>query len=345
MSVRRPHPIVIAALLASSVAVTACGGSAATPSSAAQATSAAPSVAPATSAPATSAPATSPAAAPSAQESTRPTAAPAASIPTGPATLDGPASVEGGKSFQVAWTGPNAPRDYVTIVAKGTGAWTNESFFYTTAGSPGTLVAPTTAGDYELRYVSGTDDSIATRRPITVTAFEGTLAAPSSVVAGTEFSVGWTGPDGDRDYVTIVAKGAERWTNESFVYTKDGSSGKLVAPITAGPYEIWYVTGVDSKTMARAPITVTPLAITLSAPASVAKSSQFEVAWTGPNGPSDYITIVPAGAADGTYTNYAYTRDGSPARLTAPDAPGKYEIRYASDRVPGTFARAPIEVK
>ena len=42
----------------------------------------------------------------------------------------------------VAWTGPNAPTDYVTIVPAGASAWTDESFFYTSAGSPGTLVAP-----------------------------------------------------------------------------------------------------------------------------------------------------------------------------------------------------------
>ena len=79
---------------------------------------------------------------------------------TGPANIIGPASVEAGSGFQVQWTGPNRPTDYVTIVAAGTSAWTDESYFYTSAGSPGTLVAPVDAGPHVLWYVSGNDDSI-----------------------------------------------------------------------------------------------------------------------------------------------------------------------------------------
>ena len=56
------------------------------------------------------------------------------------------------------------------------------------------------------------------------------------------------------------------------------------------------------------------------------RGATFQVTWTGPNGPSDYITIVAAGA-------------------TAPAAAGNYEIWYASDRVPGLiFARTNIVV-
>ena len=49
--------------------------------------------------------------------------------------------------------------------------------------------------------------------------------------------------------------------------------------------------------------------------------------------------------ADGEYLSYDYARNGSPLTLTAPDEPGAYEIRYASDRVEGTFARRPIRVE
>jgi Ca-activated chloride channel family protein len=67
--------------------------------------------------------------------------------------------------------------------------------------------------------------------------------------------VTWTGPNGQGDYVTIVALGALKWTNESYFYTSAGSPGPLVAPIATGDYELWYVTGTDAKTMVRAPIT------------------------------------------------------------------------------------------
>ena len=328
--------------------VGACSGSAAPSRALDVPPSSAATAAPSPSASASPSAAPTEAASPSAAASPLPTAQPSASpssAATGPATLSGPATVEGGAGFQVAWTGPNAPTDYVTIVPAGASAWTDESFFYTSAGSPGTLVAPTEAGPYVLWYVSGNDDSVLARVAIAVTPFQGAFAAPASVVAGTPFKVGWKGPNGPQDYVTIVPRGAKRWTNESYFYTSNGNPGALVAPIKAGAYQLWYVTGRADKVKQRQAITVTPFTITLDAPDTVAPGSQFQVTWTGPNGPSDYITIVPAGSKVGTYASYAYTTTGNPVTITAPAEPGKYEIWYASDRVAGTFAKTPIEVK
>ena len=314
-----------------SIVVAGCGGGS-TPSASA---SAAPTGTPVASG-----------ATPSAVASAPATAEASATVkPGGPATLDAPAQVKGGAQFEVAWTGPQGPSDYVTIVALGTARWTNEPYFNAAGASPGKLVAPTAAGDYELWYVSNADGSILARRPISVTPFEGTLSGPSTVAAGSNFTVEWSGPDGPGDYVTIVAVGAKKWTDESYFYTTAGSPGPLVAPMKAGEYELWYVTGFDSKTMARAAISVMPVAVTLEAPASVARDSTFQVTWTGPDGPRDYVTIAPAGSPDGTYLSYAYTADGNPATLTAPGDAGNYEIRYASDRVQGTFKSIPIIVK
>jgi Ca-activated chloride channel family protein len=229
-------------------------------------------------------------------------------------------------------------------MASGADKWTKEPYFYTSGGNPGKLVAPTTAGDYELWYVDR-DDKILARRPITVTPFVGTLAGPATVAAGTSFTVTWTGPDGPKDYVTIVAVGAARWTSESYFYTSSSNPGELVAPIVAGAYELRYVTGTSDSVMARRPITVTPLEITLKAPATIVKGNAFQVTWTGPDGPRDYVTIVPAGSPAGTYLSYAYTANGNPATITAPETHGNYEVWYASDRVPGIFKSIPIIVK
>ncbi len=66
---------------------------------------------------------------------------------------------------------------------------------------------------------------------------------------------------------------------------------------------------------------------------------------TGPIGPTDYITIVPADSAPGTFGSYDWTDRGSPTKLTAPDNPGNYEIWYASDRLRNiVFGRIPIVV-
>jgi Ca-activated chloride channel homolog len=277
-----------------------------------------------------------------------PTATPTASPPpaTGPAAITAPAEVPAGSTFDASWTGPNGPQDYVTIVASGTERWTNEPYFYTASGASGTLVASTTAGKYELWYVSGVaPNAILARRPITIKPFEGTVNGPNSVAAATKFEATWTGPNGPGDYVTIVKADAERWTDEPYFYTAAGSPGELIAPLEAGAYELWYVAGNERKTMVRRPITVTPVQVTLAAPAVVAPNATFKVTWTGPDGPRDYITIVPAGSVEGSYASYAYTSTGNPVTLTAPSGPGNYEIWYASDRVTGTFKSVPIVVR
>lgn len=295
-----------------------------------------------------SSPTASPSPTPVESESAAPSAPEATPSPTpnsDEATLDAPSEIEAGSDFQVAWTGPNGRGDYITIVASGATEWTaGDDYFDTANGSPGSLTAPTAPGAYELWYVSGEDESIAARVSITVTPFTGSLLAPDEVPAGTEFDIAWNGPDASGDYVTIVMAGADAWAGEPYFYTAVGNPGKLYAPMKGGAYEIWYVAGVDDSVQARLPITVLPLEITLEAPDEVQAGAQFQVEWTGPDGHRDYITIVPAGSAEGAYLSYAYTDTGSPVTLTAPDEPGEHEIWYASDRVPGIFARVPITV-
>ncbi len=265
---------------------------------------------------------------------------------TSDVTLDFPAEVEAGTEFAVTWTGPDNADDYVTIVEVGAAEGDYGDYFYTRDGATGMLQAPVAEGAYEIRYVDGASETTSATVPLTVTASAVTLEAPAEVEAGAEFSVTWAkvGGDGPDDYVTIVPAGAAEGTYEQYFYTRDGATGTLIGPAEAGEFEIRYVNGAEGKTLASMSIVVTPAAITLEAPAQVAPGAEFEVTWTGPDGPQDYITIVPAGSQEGTYLDYEYTTAGSPLTLTAPDQPGDYEIWYASDRVAGTFATIPIVV-
>jgi Ca-activated chloride channel family protein len=306
--------------------VAACGGGA---------PAATPTAAPASVAPATAAP---PSVAP-------PTAATTPTNPaTGPASITAPATVEAGKQFDVAWTGPNGDRDYITIVAPGATEWTSEPYFYTVDGSPGKLTAPAAAGPYVLWYVQASDEAILFRADITVTPFQGSLLAPETVAGGTTFEVAWNGPDGPGDYVTIVAKGATRWTNEPYFYTASGGNpGTLQAPIDAGDYEIWYVLGAAETVEARIPIVVTAFSATVEAPDKANRGTTFDVMWTGPDGPGDYITIAPKGSPEGTYLSYCYTYAGPTCTLTAPDESGPFEVRYVT-QAGKTLASDPIDI-
>jgi Ca-activated chloride channel family protein len=310
--------------LALTILVAACGGGgAATPT---------PAVTPA------------PTAAPTAAET--PGATVTATNPsTGEPSLSAPAEIGGGTEFEVSWTGPNALNDYVTIVQAGVTKWTNEDYFNTNGGTPQKLNAPTVPGDYELWYVSGADSKILFRLPIKILAFVGSLTAADAVEANREFDVAWTGPNGSGDYVTIVKLGATQWTNEDYFNTNGGTPQKLLAPVEPGAYEIWYVTGLDRKIQVRRPVTVTPTTATLDAPGTVSKGAQFQVSWTGPNGPGDYVTIVAAGSAPGAYLSYFNANGGTPGTLTAPDAAGNYEVWYVAGQRPTVLAKRPIQVK
>jgi Ca-activated chloride channel family protein len=281
---------------------------------------------------------------PTAGTAAPPTAAPGTAGPTdaaptaagtsplvGPPNIEAPTTVGAGNVFEVTWTGPIGPRDFVTIVKATATKWTNEPYFYATYPSPQELTAPSEPGAYELWYVEGEGDTILFRRDIEVTAFVGSVDGPDQVPGGSEFDVTWTGPDGPGDYVTIVKAGAERWTNEDYFYTASAPKpSKLLAPVEGGAYELWYVLGADDTIAARAPITVLPPSASVQAPEGVDRGNQFDVAWTGPNGPGDFITIVAAGAGEAAYLDYCYTHDGPTCTLTAPDQGGQYEVRYTT---------------
>lgn len=297
----------------------ACGGGAA----------ATPTAAPITAAPATVAA----------------TAAPAATnASTGQPSVKAPAQVAVGSTFDVEWTGPNGEGDYVTIVKVGATKWTNEPYFYTNnTPSPGPLTAPGTAGAYELWYVKGDDETVLAKLAITVSAFVGSITAPATVAGGTTFEVSWTGPDGSRDYITIVKAGAQ-WTNESYFYTSVGPKGTLQAPIEGGAYELLYVSGAGDTIQYRQAITVTDVSASVDGPGQVTHGQPVSIAWAGPNGPGDYITIAAAGSPEGTYLDYCYTYTPSPCVINAPDQAGAYEVRYVT-QAKKTLASEALQVK
>lgn len=251
-------------------------------------------------------------------------------------SLEFPPEVQAGQSFDVTWNGPDQGSDNIQIGPAGTDSYTN--YQYTNTGNPVTLIAPAEPGDYEVRY-SFRDRENVLRLPLKVTAMQLSLEFPATVQGGQSIPVTWVGPNQGGDNIQIGPAGTDDYTH--YVYTRDGSTVNLVAPIRPGNYEIRY-SFRDRENILRMPVTVTAPDIALTAPETVAPGTQFQVGWTGPDQGGDNIQIGPVESDN--YTNYAYTRGQNPVTLIAPDTPGTYELRYKfRDRE--TALRQTIEVK
>ena len=171
------------------------------------------------------------------------------------------------------------------------------------------------------------------------------LTAPASVPVGSEFEVGWQGPDSRNDFIAVVIKDQREQGYRHFTYTEKGNPARLRAPGETGAHELHYVHAQSGKVIGRADIEVTPVPAVVQPPASAPVARDFEVTWEGPNYDGDYLAICRPGEPDSAYLYYSYTAGGSPAKLRAPSDAGAYEVRYvmAADRK--VLARAPITIE
>ncbi len=152
---------------------------------------------------------------------------------------------------------------------------------------------------------------------------EASLTAPDTAAIGQPVLIGWTGPAAELDTVEIGLPGdGERW---SWDYVAKGNPLSLIMPGEPGAYELRYKYR-DEVVIATRSIIVLEGPVTLTAPAQVLAGAEIAVGWSGPNAPYDNIQIAEAGSD--SYISYAYVTDGNPLRLTAPEQPGRYELRY-----------------
>jgi Ca-activated chloride channel family protein len=260
------------------------------------------------------------------------------------ATIAAPERVPAGSEFALEWTGPDNEDDFVTIVLPDANDREYRTYAETRDGRSLVLTAPIEPGTYELRYVSGRSRTVLARRAIEVDPVAATLSAADEVIIGKEFSVEWTGPDNEGDYVTIVEPGTSDGDYGSYENTDQGSPVTLTAPTVAGDHELRYVSGQGRKVLARRPIRIMMADATLEAPDEAIAGTTISVSWTGPDNPGDYITVVASDVPDGQYRNYANTSEGSPLDLLMPIMDGAAEIRYMTGQGNRVLARRAIRI-
>jgi Ca-activated chloride channel family protein len=181
-------------------------------------------------------------------------------------SVSGPATVDFGRTFEVAWIGPGDNRDSIEIFdpagnnGNGRVAYskrvTNDDYDKRVVK----LIAPAKAGGYQIRYWSGDSSSVLAMQPVTIVETEVTITAPDKVAAGESFTVAWVGPGATRDSIDVVSADAvegraiatARLTNGDY----DGQTVKVKAPKEPGNYVLRYWNADSDVALATRPIAV-----------------------------------------------------------------------------------------
>ena len=164
-------------------------------------------------------------------------------------------------------------------------------------------------------------------------------------------------------YATVGRHGPEIWTDLIWEIVPVGAAPgapevapRVTAQLMPGMYRVAATRPEDELTMeaefeaytsGQTVVLVFPEivpAASVQAPASAPMGATIQVGWTGPGGEDDYIAVAEAGADDGDYLRYVYTREGSPLELLMPPRPGPYELRYVDNTLDRVLARETIEL-
>ena len=144
--------------------------------------------------------------------------------------------------------------------------------------------------------------------------------------------------------MTIVPAGANEGSYTNYQRVRDDTENSLVAPADPGLYEVRYVLNEGSRTLASTPFEVVEAEIVLNGPDFARAQTPLPISWSASIHPQDYITIVPAGADEGTYQDYIRVRNNLEGDLDAPADPGLYEIRYVLQEGARTVSSRILEV-
>ena len=257
--------------------------------------------------------------------------------------LDAPPEADAATQIAISWKGPGYQTDYIAISSPESPDHGYSTYTYTKEGNTLQVQAPSKPGKYEVRYYLGAGDKVLARKNIQIREVSATVTAPEKADAASTFMVTWQGPDSKNDYISI-AKPDDEDGYDNYAYTKTGNPVQVNAPSQPGKWEVRYVLGQDDVILARRPIEISGVSAQVHPPVEADAASPIAVKWQGPDGKGDYISIARTDDPHG-YFNYAYTKSGNPAKLTAPSAEGTYEVRYVLGKDNVILARQQIVVK
>jgi Ca-activated chloride channel family protein len=259
-------------------------------------------------------------------------------------SIDVPAQVENGTSLEFGLTGQELPGDHIVMALEESDIEEYVLCIPVTGTNPVSVTAPMAAGKYIIRYLSHRGRVLA-RAGVDVFEILATLDGPSEVGPGEDFSLGWTGPGAEQDFLSIAAAGEGDHMYQSFSPAADGNPARLTAPKSPGNYELRYVRASDGEVLARQQLSVVAVEISLKAPPVVEAGSRFEVQWIGTAGDGDFLAVASPGSGAKKHFDWTYASLGSPVTLAAPFEPGQYVVRYVSGSTHKVVARKTLKVR
>lgn len=262
-------------------------------------------------------------------------------------TITAPSEAIAGSTLKVEYEGPGNQGDFITVVSKFADDGKYGKAFYAKSGSQiMDLTIPMDTGDAEIRYMAGANRSVLARVPIDIKPAEITLNTPNEATVGNLIRIAWTGPANQGDFITLVNKSAAEDFYQRPAHVSRGKpTVEILAPMTPGDMELRYLAGANRATLGRVPITLIKAEVNIEAPESMPPGQTVLIDWAGPQNQNDFLTIVPASAADKQFGAMAFTNQGSPARINTPAEPGDYEIRYLSGQNKEVLGRTGIKVE
>jgi Ca-activated chloride channel family protein len=267
-------------------------------------------------------------------------------VSTVTAGLEADAEVPSGRALAISWTGPANPGDYIAVadhsMVEGSRYLASNAI---TGDNPLILTMPDAPGEYELRYVQGQSHTILARQPTTVLSATASLEADAQIPSGRTLVVDWTGPNNQRDYISVAEASMPESGYLAYTYVENGNPLELNMPDAPGDYELRYVQGQSNTVLARRPVQVSPVSARVVANAQVPAGGTVNVAWQGPANLKDYLAIVDVGATDAVaYHSQVAATGNNELQLIAPDQPGDYTIAYVQGQSKTILARQPLEV-
>ncbi len=161
-------------------------------------------------------------------------------------------------AFPTDTQGPDSNSDYIAIARPDQKPGSQVKYTYTNRGNPVTLQAPSDPGTYEIRYILGRGSKLLAKTTIEIKAVTAQVQGPTSAKAGETIEVGWQGPGGKSDYISIALPDQRPGSYKGYTYTSRGNPVKLKLPKAPGTYEVRYILGRGSKLLDKATIEITP---------------------------------------------------------------------------------------